>query len=132
VQQSLPTGYQLSAKFGRAAKAAQLLETEPGTLLISVRAIEKGWHVTPDPVNTPKALEKIEADPLGVHEGKAAFDERFAWALKARNHLNHGFHERYNFKIQNDEGRDGVIADVEELHKELFESAQPTLYEDVV
>ncbi len=42
-------------------------------------------------------------------------------STKAGNALNHGFYERHNFEIQTDEGRDVMIADLEELHKELFQ-----------
>ncbi len=119
----------LYAKFGETAEAAQLFETELGTLLLSLSALENGWHVTPDPVEARKTLDQIEAHTLGrllgVLKGKISFDEhlaeRFASALRARNRLNHGFYERHNFKIQTEEGRDVMIADMEELHEELFQ-----------
>lgn len=125
----MATRDELYAKFGITAEAAQLFETELGTLLLSVNAIENGWHLTPDPMNARKALDQIEAHTLGrllgVLKGKLAFDdhlaERFASALTARNRLNHGFYERHNFKIQTDEGRYVMIADLEELHEELFQ-----------
>jgi len=125
----MATRDELYAKFGIIAEAAQLFETELGTLLLSVSAIENSWHVTPDPVNARKALDQIEAHTLGrllgVLKGKVAFDEhlaeRFASASKVRNRLNHGFYERHNFKIQTDEGRDVMIADLEKLHEELFQ-----------
>ncbi|MFQ1700870.1 hypothetical protein ACJ5NV_09765 [Loktanella agnita] len=125
----MATRDELYAKFGITAEAAQLFETELGTLLLSVSAIENGWHVKPDRVNARKALDQIEAHTLGrllgVLKDKVSFDEhlaeRFASALKARNRLNHGFYERHNFKIQTDEGRDAMIADLEELHEELFQ-----------
>lgn len=31
-----------------------------------------------------------------------------------------GFFERHNFKVQSEEGRDDMIADLEDLHEELF------------
>lgn len=129
IGEDMATREELYAKFGITAEAAQLFETELGTLLLSVTAIENGWYVAPDPVNARKALDQIEAHTLGrllrVLKGKVSFDEhlaeRFASALKARNRLNHGFYERHNFKIQTDEGRDAMIADLEELHEELFQ-----------
>jgi len=95
----MATRDELYAKFGITAEAAQLFETELGTLLLSVSAIENDWHATPDPVSARKALDQIEAHTLGrllgVLKGKVAFDEhlaeRFASAQKARNRLNHGF-----------------------------------------
>ena len=81
----------LYAKFGETAEAAQLFETELGTLLLSLSALENGWHVTPDPVEARKTLDQIEAHTLGrllgVLKGKISFDEhlaeRFASALRA-------------------------------------------------
>lgn len=125
----MATRDELYAKFGITAEAAQPFETELGTLLLSVSAIEKGWYVKPDPVNARKALDQIEAHSLGrllgVLKGKVSFDEHlvelFTSALKARNRLNHGFYERHNFKIQTEAGRDAMIPDLEELHEELFQ-----------
>jgi cytochrome c556 len=125
----MATRDELYAKFGITAEASQLFETELGTLLLAVSAIENGWHVTPDPVSARKTLDQIEAHTLGrllgVLKGKVPFDEhlaeRFDSALKARNRLNHGFYEKHNFKIQTDEGRDLMIADLEKLHEELFQ-----------
>ena len=55
---------------------------------------------------------------------ESGLEARFESALKARNRLNHGFYERHNFKIQTDEGRDEMIADLEALHDELFHAWQ--------
>lgn len=104
----MATRDELYAKFGITAEAAQLFETELGTLLLAVSAIEHGWDTTPDPPGAQKALDQIEGHTpgrlLGVLKGKVVFDEnlaeRFTLALKARNRLNHGFYERHNFKIQ--------------------------------
>ncbi|MGR3723466.1 hypothetical protein [Abyssibius alkaniclasticus] len=124
----MATRDELYAKFGITAEAAQLFEMELGTLLLSVSALENCWYVAPDQAEVRKTLDQIEAHTLGrllgVLKGKVAFDEhlaeRFASALKARNRLNHGFYERHNFKIQTDEGRDLMVADLEKLHEELF------------
>ncbi|WP_374292783.1 hypothetical protein [Paenirhodobacter enshiensis] len=128
----MATRKELYAKFGETAEAAQLFETELGTLLFVLSALENGWHVTPDPKAARKTLDQIEAHTLGrllgALKGKIAFDEhlseRFALALNARNRLNHGFYERHSFKIQTEEGRDVMIADLEDLHDELFQSWQ--------
>ena len=41
-------------------------------------------------------------------------------ALEARNRLSHGFFERHNLKIQTEDGRRKMIADLDCLHRELF------------
>lgn len=123
---------ELYAKFGITAEAAQLFETELGTLLLCARGLANGWHVVPDCESGRDLLRDIDKSTLGGLLSKlkkhVEYDEdlstRFASALVARNRLNHGFYERHNFKIQTDEGRDVMMADLEALHDELFTAWQ--------
>jgi hypothetical protein len=123
---------ELYAKFGITAEAAQLFETELGTLLLCLRGLENGWHINPDGEAGRIALEEIDRSTLGRLlrglsgrvELKDDLEPRFLSALAARNRLIHGFYERHNFKIQTDHGRDEMIADLELLHSELFEAWQ--------
>ncbi len=123
---------ELYAKFGITAEAAQLFETELGTLLLCARGLADGWHVVPDGESGRDLLRDIDKSTLGGLLSKlkkyVEFDEdlsaRFASALAARNRLNHGFYERHNFKIQTDEGRDHMMADLEILRDELFAAWQ--------
>lgn len=121
--------HELYAKYGIAAEAAQLFETELGTLLLCLQALENDWHVLPDGTAAQKVLEKIDRSTLGrllndlkkyiTIEGD--LEAMFASALKARNRLMHGFFERHNFRIQTDDGRKTMIADLESIHGECFE-----------
>ncbi len=119
---------ELYAKFGITAEAAQLFETELGTLLLCARGLASGWHVVPDGESGRDLLRDIDKSTLGGLLSKlkrhVELDEdlsaRFASALAARNRLNHGFYEHHNFKIQTDEGRDVMMADLEALHDELY------------
>jgi hypothetical protein len=43
----------------------------------------------------------------------------FATTLHCRNRLNHGFFERHNYAIATAEGRDAMIADLEESHQQM-------------
>jgi hypothetical protein len=119
-------------KFGVAAEAAQLLETSLGTALVGVQGLQRGWHTLPKPEEARAALERVEKSTLGTllkeiqalvtFEGDMpAF---FLAALKTRNRLMHGFYERHNFKIQTDEGRDEMLADLEAMHNELLNAWQ--------
>ena len=124
----MATREQLYAKYGETAEAAQLFETDLGTLLLCVRGLEQGWHAEPDAEAATKLLHDIDRSTLGQLLAKLRvsfiFDEaltdQFASALKARNRLNHGFYERHNFAIQTNEGRDVMLADLSALHEELF------------
>jgi hypothetical protein len=133
------------AKFGITAEAAQLFETELGTLLLCARGLELGWYVVPDGTSAQDLLREIDRSTLGRLPSKlkrhVGLDDellaRFSSALGARNRLNHGFYERHNFKIQTDEGRDEMMSDLEELHTELFgawqlASAMSSLASDVI
>lgn len=124
--------HELYAKYGIAAEAAQLFETELGTLLLCIRGLENGWHVVPDGAKARKVLDSIDRSTLGrvlntlkqhaAIEGDLA--ECFSSGLQARNQLMHGFFEKHNFKIQSESGRKEMIADLENLHGELFTAWQ--------
>lgn len=124
--------HELYAKYGIAAEAAQLFETELGTLLLCVRGLENGWHILPDTVEARNVLDSIDRSTLGMvlntlkrHVSiDGDLEQRFSSALKARNRLMHGFFERHNFKIQNEDGRKEMIADLECIHGELFTAWQ--------
>ena len=128
----MATREELYAKFGITAEAAQLFETELGTLLLCARGLESGWHVVPAGASGRDLLREINRSTLGGLLAKLKrhvetdddLSARFASALAARNQLNHGFYERHNFKIQTDEGRDAMMADLEVLHDELFTAWQ--------
>ena len=120
--------HELYAKYGIAAEAAQLFETELGTLLLCLRALEKDWHIVPDGAAAREVLESIDSSTLGrvLNDLKrhvtidSDLEEGFSSALMARNRLMHGFFERHNFKIHTKEGRREMIADLDRLHGELF------------
>lgn len=130
----MATREEVYGKFGITAEAAQLFETELITLLLTTRGLNEAWHVSPNPEAARKALDDLDASTLGSLlsrlKGNAnvqiddALKDRFASALKARNRLSHGFYERHNLRIQTDEGRDKMIADLEVLHTELFAAWQ--------
>lgn len=128
----MATRDELYAKFGITAEVAQLFETELGTLLLCARGLELDWHVVPDGASGRDLLREIDRSTLGglltklkrhaVIDGDLSV--QFASALAARNRLNHGFYERHNFKIETDEGRDVMMADLEALHDKLFRAWQ--------
>lgn len=123
---------ELYAKFGITAEAAQLFETELGTLLLCLQAQREGWHEAPNGTAARAFLDQIDRKTLGrlLADVKShvrfedGAEEFFTSALNARNRLTHGFFERQNFRIQTDDGRDKMVADLEELHTELFAAWQ--------
>ena len=124
--------HELYAKFGIAAEAAQLFETELGTLLLALRGLENGWNVIPDGQAALKVVNDIDRSTLGrmlknlkphiyFEDG---MENLFESALEARNRLTHGFFEKHNFKVQTEEGRKAMISDLDRLHGKLFKAWQ--------
>jgi hypothetical protein len=128
----LATHDELYAKFGITAEAAQLFEVELGSLLLCARAIEQRWRSKADADKARKLLRHIDRSTLGHLLGSLrrcvelddGLADRFASALQTRNRLFHHFYESHNFKIQTDEGRDAMMADLEIMHVELFNAWQ--------
>lgn len=130
----MATRDEVYCKFGIAAEATQLFETDLNTLLLAAHGLNEGWHVQPNTEAAQKMADTLDAATLGTLlkklNGKSpvqiddALERRFASALRARNRLTHGFYERHNFRIRTDEGRDKMIADLEKLHAELFQAWQ--------
>ncbi|TDH39226.1 hypothetical protein E2A64_09210 [Pseudohoeflea suaedae] len=120
--------HELYAKFGITAEAAQLFETELGTLVLALEGLKNDWHTSPDPNTARKVLDRIDRSTLGrtlvdlrqYITFEANLEKCFSSALKSRNLLMHGFFERHSFKIQTDAGRREMIADLKNLHEELF------------
>lgn len=124
------------AKFGRTAEVAQLFETELGTLLLARQGEVRGWHLKANPDQAAEFYEKLDRKTLGQILANLRdlldFDEQvaeaFQIALKARNHLNHGFFQRHNFEIFDEAGRNAMVDELEKMHSELvaaYEIAQP-------
>jgi hypothetical protein len=120
--------HELYAKYGIAAETAQLFETEMGMLLLCLRALENDWHIVPNAPAAREVLVSIDRSTLGrllndlrrYSRIDGGLEDLFSSALNARNRLMHGFFEKHNFKIQTEEGRTEMIADLDELHSELF------------
>ena len=119
-------------KFGETAEAAQLFETDLGTALLAVQGLGKKWHISPNPEQARKLLDRIKSSTLGLLLRKLEefiiYDGDLKTLLKSalatRNGLFHGFFEKHNFRIQNDVGRDLMIDDLEKMHDELFTAWQ--------
>lgn len=123
---------ELYAKFGITAEAAQLFETELGTLLLCAEASAQALHLVADTERATAILARVNRSTLGqllkTVKTYVQFDDdlegQFSSALAARNRLMHGFFERHNLKTQTDEGRDVMFDDLEALHEELFQAWQ--------
>ena len=115
-------------KFGEAAEAAQLLETELGTTLLIDRGVEAELLITPDPEIGSDILDKINRHTLGElikrvsrpPQSLDAFELHLKNALRERNRLFHSFYRQHNFRRNSDEGRSIMLNDLESIHDTLL------------
>ena len=102
---SLPTLDDVYRKFGEASEAAQLLETELGTLLLLEQVVAEGL-LGEDRERATKIMRGINRQTLGTliknSKDKSQPVEEIAVllerALQERNRLSHSFYRRHNFR----------------------------------
>lgn len=117
-------------KFGSVSEAAQLLETELGTLLLDARAREAGLFKTPDAQVATDLLERVNRLTLGallrhVCDSDAPLQEGIdllTRALSERNRLTHSFYRQHNFRRNSPEGRAIMLEDLEAIHATLLDA----------
>ena len=126
---SSPTVDDVYRKFGEASEAAQLLETELGTLLLWEQAIGEGL-LGEDGMRATEIMRGTNRQTLGtlIKDAKdksrqveeiAALLER---ALRERNRLSHSFYRRHNFRRNSGEGRAVMMQDLERVHEAILEA----------
>lgn len=126
----MPTLDDVYWKFGYAAEAAQLLETELGTMLIIHGVIEENLLDHPDTNRAAELFRQINKHTLGQliiklkakNQSIANLEEVLAKALDERNRLFHSFYRQHNFRRNADEGRRRMLDDLESIHKMLLDA----------
>ena len=122
-------------KFGETSEAAQLLETEFGTILLTIRGAEEELFFGDKSDLAKEILTKIDKSTLGrllkqignKIDSKEQLEDLFSEALKQRNRLAHSFYRQHNFKRNTDEGRDIMIQDLGTIHDVLIEAYKAAL-----
>ena len=122
-------------KFGWAAEAAQLLETELGTLLLTFRGAEEGLFFGDKPDIAQQVLSQIDRSTLGRllkqigsrTDSPEVVEAFFANALSERNRLMHSFYRQHGVRINSPEGRDLMLEDLERLHTVVFDAYKAAL-----
>ena len=118
------------SKFGYASEAAQLLETELGTLLFRSGAIETSLFENP---NHDKALELsqyVNRKTLGqlirslskTDLSLERLQEILNRALSERNRLAHSFYREHNYRRNTEEGRTVMLEDLESIHQTILDA----------
>lgn len=126
---SLPTLDDVYRKFGEASEAAQLLETELGTLLFGEQAIAEDL-LGEDGKRATEIMTAINRQTLGTliknAKGNSQSIEQIATlldlALRERNRLSHSFYRQHNFRRNSGDGRALMIQDLETIHDAILEA----------
>lgn len=124
----MPTLNDVYRKFGEAAEAAQLLETELGTMLLLSRGAEHDLFTEPNPELASDLYSTINRHTLGqlikrldrTPQSLDALETLFSKALQERNRLSHSFYRQHNFRRNSDEGRAIMLKDIESIHETLL------------
>ena len=122
-------------KFGEAFEAAQLLETELGTLLLMHKSIDAGLLEHSNPNRATAIYKQINKQTLGqlirsldsTGYSIADLEQLFSDALASRNRLTHSFYLQHNFRRNSDDGRDVMLRDLEAIHEDLLEAYKAVL-----
>lgn len=126
----MPTLDDVYRKFGEAAEAAQLLETELGTILFALHAFDEDLLSVPDPRRAAELLGEVDSSTIGrllkqLRASAHLSDELaslLAEALDQRNRLSHSFYRQHNFRRNSEEGRGLMLADLESIHESIIKA----------
>jgi hypothetical protein len=126
---NLPTLDDVYRKFGEASEAAQLLETELGTLLLWEQVIAEDL-LGGDGERATEIMRAINRQTLGtliknakgnsqpIEEIAALLDR----AVRERNRLSHSFYRQHNFRRNSGEGRALMMQDLETIHEVILQA----------
>lgn len=131
----MPTLENVYSKFGEVAEAAQLLETELGTILLSACGTEHDLFAGDKGELATEIYNKINKSTLGQILKQLADSAGFssdvemllAKALAERNRLFHSFYRKHNFRRNSDEGCATMIADLERMHETILSAYKGVL-----
>jgi hypothetical protein len=126
----MPTLDEVYRKFGETSEAAQLLETELGTMLLMIGCIEADLIENPDFERATEIYKQINKHTLGQMIKKLGsktisishLEELLTQALVVRNRLAHSFYLRHNLRRNSNEGRAIMMKDLESMHDKLLEA----------
>ena len=127
----MPTIDDVYRKFGEVAEAAQLLETDLGSILLFLGVVDEGL-ITPtlevDGKRATELLDRINRKTLGqlirstqrLTDALGPIESLLADALDERNRLAHTFYRQHNLRRNSDGGRAIMLKDLESMHEVLL------------
>jgi hypothetical protein len=131
----MPTLDDVYRKFGEVAEAAQLIETELGTVLLFFDVVNENLlspvTLKVEDVNACRNLmSRIDRQTFGqllrnakLHsDALEKLEPLLSDALEVRNRLSHSFYRQHNLRKATDAGRAIMIADLETMHVTLIDA----------
>jgi len=126
----MPSLEDVYQKFGFASEAAQLLETELGTILFVSGAIKQNLLEKQNSDIATELYESINRKTLGqllkgvknTTISVEHLEDLLSKALKERNRLAHSFYRQHNFRRNSEDGRQIMLDDLEQMHEVLLEA----------
>jgi len=126
----MPSLEDVYQKYGFTSEAAQLLETELGTILFISGAVEQNLIETQDPDAANTLYRNINRKTLGqllkgvknTSVSVEHLEELLSKALKERNRLAHSFYRQHNFRRNSEDGCQVMLDDLENIHEVLLEA----------
>ncbi len=117
-------------KFGCASEAAQLLETELGTLLFRSGAIESGLFENPDHDKALELMQLVNRKTLGqlirslstTEYTLDELEELLGKALSERNRMTHSFYRQHNYRRNSPEGCAIMLKDLDAIHEAILDA----------
>jgi hypothetical protein len=131
----MPTLDDVYRKFGEAAEAAQLIETELGNMLLQLRCGNEGLLENTNPARAADILGTINRNTLGQllnslnnhTQSLDTLDCVLSKTLEERNRLFHSFYRSHNFRRNSEEGRALMLQDLETIHSALLDAYKAIL-----
>jgi hypothetical protein len=129
----MPTLDDVYRKFGEVSEAAQIVETDLGTMLLFFGIVDEGL-ITPtlevDREGATALLRRINRHTFGqllknTKRHTDALDQLeplLSKALDERNRLAHSFYRQHNFRKNSEAGRAIMMKDLEAIHETLLEA----------
>ena len=122
-------------KFGETSEAAQLLETELGTILLENQILDHGKVKKSDVELSNEIMRSVNRSTLGqlmreLNKSTKLLDEiteLLSNALMERNRLIHSFHRQHNMLKFSEKGRAVMMDDLEKIHTTIFEANKAVL-----
>lgn len=132
----MPTLNDVYRKFGEVSEAAQLLETELGTMLLEHQCIDAGLLEHPSSEKATAIYTLINKQTLGqLIRSLGAIDDSIddlegllINALTSRNRLTHSFCLQHNLRRNSDDGRAVMLRDLEGIHDDLWEAYKAVMH----